>query len=128
VTARDLRSSGYRRILDKQGGRCAICQREPEPGTRLGVDHDHNCRPGRFTRGKCVPDLLCTVCNAGLLGLFAGESTLGVKGAIGILNRAIAHLQSRIPSRPPRFAGFTTALGPGGAPPQRKGPRLPLWD
>lgn len=49
----------YKSILDKQGGKCAICQKPAESfKKRLAVEHCH--RTG-FIRGLC-----CTYCNRGL--------------------------------------------------------------
>lgn len=45
-------------ILANQGGACAICGEEPEPGQRLAVDHCHNT--GR------VRAMLCLGCNTQL--------------------------------------------------------------
>ena len=54
----------YDEMLEAQGGVCAICFREPDPGRRLAVDHDHACCPDRYrTCGRCIRALLCTSCN-----------------------------------------------------------------
>lgn len=50
----------YRRMVQAQGGVCAICRRAPRPGRPLHVDHDH--RTGR------VRGALCFRCNHRLLG------------------------------------------------------------
>ncbi len=55
----------FERILEEQGGLCAIC-REPPRGERLYVDHDHACCPGRRSCGRCVRGLLCHRCNSHL--------------------------------------------------------------
>lgn len=47
----------YARLLEEQGGSCAICQRKPR--YNLDVDHDH--KTGR------VRGLLCKLCNRRLL-------------------------------------------------------------
>ena len=31
----------YDRLLEEQGGVCAICAREPNPRRRFDIDHDH---------------------------------------------------------------------------------------
>lgn len=49
----------YEKILEDQGGVCAICTLDK----RLYVDHDHNCCPTEFTCGKCVRGLICQKCN-----------------------------------------------------------------
>lgn len=50
----------YARLLEKQGGVCAICRRTPSSSVRkrLAVDHNH-------TTGK-VRGLLCEPCNHGI--------------------------------------------------------------
>lgn len=50
---------GYARLLDLQGGRCAICRNRPG-SKRLAVDHDHGT--------GAVRGLLCSRCNHELLG------------------------------------------------------------
>jgi hypothetical protein len=52
-----LEPGEYDRMLEAQGGRCAICMKQPR-AKRLSVDHDHNT--GR------VRALLCQPCNRGL--------------------------------------------------------------
>jgi hypothetical protein len=49
----------YQKMLDRQGGICAICGRPPKT-LRLSVDHDH--RTGR------VRGLLCYQCNKYFVG------------------------------------------------------------
>jgi len=65
-----LSSAEYRKLLDAQDGRCAICKRTPEEVgrfRRLDVDHDHGT-------GK-VRGLLCAWCNRGI-GMFADDAAL----------------------------------------------------
>jgi hypothetical protein len=63
-------------LMDAQDGRCAICGRSDNPGSRrLHIDHDH-------TTGE-VRGLLCHNCNS-LLGHAKDDPT--------ILARAIAYL------------------------------------
>ena len=59
----------YERLLEKQGGKCAIC-RTPDPGGkgRFHVDHDHNCCPTPKSCGNCIRGLLCSRCNP-MLGM-----------------------------------------------------------
>ncbi len=45
----------FDRMMKRQDGRCAICGREPKPGKRLAVDHDHKTHR--------VRGLLCFTCN-----------------------------------------------------------------
>lgn len=68
----------YDRLLESQGGRCAVCRVKPQPGRRLHIDHDHVTYR--------VRGILCGKCNQ----------------AIGLLNenpvlfdRAKSYLQSR---------------------------------
>lgn len=53
-----LTSEAYWALAAEQGGRCAICQDEPEPGKLLHVDHDHVT--------NAVRALLCQGCNKAL--------------------------------------------------------------
>lgn len=49
----------YREMLARQGGVCAVCQREPDDAARsLCVDHDHET--------GAVRGLLCRPCNAAI--------------------------------------------------------------
>ena len=48
----------YKRLLEQQGGACAICKDPPPPGRRLNVDHCHSTEQ--------VRGLLCSRCNHGL--------------------------------------------------------------
>ena len=50
----------YDAMVEKQGGKCAICEstKPKTPGVRFAVDHDHKT-------GK-VRGLLCGPCNAGI--------------------------------------------------------------
>jgi hypothetical protein len=69
--ARKLRGYGltptqYEKLLEMQGGGCAICGKAPLPDQTLPVDHDHSCCPGAKTCGKCVRGLLCHNCNLGI--------------------------------------------------------------
>src|SRR5271169_130184 len=55
-----LRPGDYERILEEQGGVCAICRRAPKALRHLHVDHRHD---DGLTRG-----LLCWICNRALQG------------------------------------------------------------
>jgi hypothetical protein len=57
--------SEYARMLEGQGGCCALCRRLPGRRT-LAVDHDHRCCPSVPACGGCVRGLLCGSCNTGL--------------------------------------------------------------
>ena len=76
----------YLRLLESQGGVCAVCRGTNRDGRELAVDHDHGCCPGRRACGKCVRGLLCSSCNAGL-GMFRED--------LSILDAAAAYLKRR---------------------------------
>jgi hypothetical protein len=61
----------YGRMLEAQGGVCAICE-QPDRNRRLGVDHDHKT-------GK-IRGLLCSSCNTSI-GKF-GENIDRLLGAV----------------------------------------------
>ena len=65
----------YDELLASQGGRCAICRREPRPDISLHLDHDHES--GQL-RG-----ILCFRCN-NALGDFDDDPTL-LQAALGYL-------------------------------------------
>lgn len=50
-----MHAEEYRRRVDEQQGRCAVCGDEPGEGKRLHVDHDHE--------SGAIRDLLCGPCN-----------------------------------------------------------------
>lgn len=64
----------YRRMLEEQGGTCAICHRSSK--SRLVVDHDH--------RSGQVRGLLCDSCNQGIGKL---------RDDVSILESAIEYLR-----------------------------------
>lgn len=78
---RDLRQkygmslADYQRIVDAQGGGCAVCRMPPSgngrSGQNLHIDHDHRCCAGVGACGRCIRGLLCGSCNT-LIGL-AGD-------------------------------------------------------
>jgi hypothetical protein len=70
----------YDELLAAQGGRCAICRREPRPDISLHLDHDHES--GQL-RG-----ILCFRCN-NALGDFDDD--------LGLLRSAIRDLESYLP-------------------------------
>lgn len=50
-------------ILNKQDGRCPICQRE-DPGSRGWLaEHNHDCCDGYFFCGRCARGMVCHRCN-----------------------------------------------------------------
>ncbi len=67
----------YMRLLDIQGGRCAICRARPV-SERLAVDHDH-------ASGE-VRGLLCSPCNHHLLG--------AAHDSLAILKNAVRYLEN----------------------------------
>lgn len=70
----------FDRMLAKQGGGCAICGRVATT-TRLCVDHDHRCCPGRkVSCGKCIRGLLCHNCNRAI-GWLGDDPGLAKKAA-----------------------------------------------
>ena len=73
----------YLRMLEEQGGVCAICGTD-KPGGRgkFHIDHDHSCCPTEKTCGKCVRGLLCARCN----------TKLGVIESLWIM-KGLAYLQ-----------------------------------
>lgn len=81
-----MSNDDYRRLLDQQGGVCAIC-RQPEraPNKELAVDHDHRCCPRRESCGRCIRGLLCSRCNP-MIG-YAGDDAAVLVSAIEYLNR-----------------------------------------
>lgn len=66
----------YERLLQAQGGRCAICRSEPKKRP-LMVDHEHKTRR--------IRGLLCFWCNHRLLG--------GARERVDVLRSAIAYLE-----------------------------------
>jgi hypothetical protein len=54
-----ITGDGYEALLERQGGKCAICRARPK-SKRLAVDHDH--------KTGAVRGLLCSRCNHDLLG------------------------------------------------------------
>lgn len=67
----------YGRLMNLQGGRCAICRRFPKT-KRLVMDHDHKTDAAR--------GLLCTRCNHDLLG--------AAHDSIEILEAAVYYLRN----------------------------------
>lgn len=80
-----LTMESFDALLKDQGGCCLICTQQLPP-TRIHVDHDHACCPGKDTCGNCIRGLLCSPCNTGL-GAFR-DSTTVLENAIGYLERS----------------------------------------
>jgi hypothetical protein len=85
-----FRNTDYLRLLETQGGGCAICDCKPKPGVkrsnevRLHVDHDHTTLE--------VRGLLCGRCNRGI-GMFDDSSEKMQKAARYVaLTRAKSNL------------------------------------
>jgi hypothetical protein len=76
-----LTENDYNALLQRQGGGCAICQKKPEEGKHLHVDHDHIT--------DAVRGLLCSGCNTGL-GCFQ-DSTWALARAAAYLERNLSN-------------------------------------
>jgi hypothetical protein len=89
----------YLDLLERQGGRCAICRTEtPDAaGRSWHIDHDHTCCSGPYSCGKCVRGLLCGACNQGV-GYFRDNPEL-LKAAIAYLERDIVRQILNSPNR-----------------------------
>jgi hypothetical protein len=61
-----LTEEAYNKILNLQGGLCAICKKPPVEGKMFIVDHDHSCCPTINSCGKCVRGLIHQRCNSAL--------------------------------------------------------------
>ena len=75
-SAHGITLQDYRKMLERQAGKCAICNNEERNGKRLSVDHNH-------LTGK-VRGLLCDGCNKSL-GL--------MKDNVGAIKNAVAYLE-----------------------------------
>lgn len=72
----NLSLTEYEKILEDQGGVCAICKSPPDTkDTAMPVDHDHSCCPGNRSCGKCIRGILCRYCNSGI-GYFKDSITV----------------------------------------------------
>lgn len=79
-----LSESDYADLLLSQGGACAICR---NVSSRMHIDHDHACCPGKTSCGQCVRGLLCQACNIGL-GHFR-DSPESLLAAASYLTRSV---------------------------------------
>lgn len=87
----------YEQVLERQGGKCAICRRKPAAGKHLVVDHDH--------RTGVVRGLLCPVkCNYQLLGRNDKDPELFLRAYEYLTSPpAVTELGPReVPARKPR--------------------------
>lgn len=73
-----IEPSTYERMLEEQGGLCAICRRPCSTGRRLSVDHDR--------RTKRVRGLLCNRCNRGIG--YLGDDAERLEEAVAYLRRS----------------------------------------
>lgn len=87
-----ITKEGFENLINKQGGRCAICQRPFDKTPH--IDHDHET--GRI-RG-----LLCSNCNTGL-GKFREDPELMERGATYLR----ASVEQTIPSDSEGIGGAT---------------------
>ena len=65
----------YNKMLVEQNYGCALCGGVNASGRALSIDHDHSCCPGKTGCSKCVRQLLCHLCNAGI-GFFRDDPEL----------------------------------------------------
>lgn len=69
-------------LWQNQKGRCKLCGMQGvlpakwDKATKLVVDHDHSCCPGRETCGKCIRGLICDTCNL-ILGHYEKRKSFG---------------------------------------------------
>lgn len=72
-----MKVGDYERMLDEQGGVCAICGlvETKHHSFVLAIDHDRSCCAGDGSCGRCVRGLLCSNCNRAL-GLFGDRPDL----------------------------------------------------
>lgn len=77
-----LKPGQYEAMLEAQNGLCTIChcpEKQLNPETSeplaLSIDHDRTCCPGSRSCGKCIRELVCRNCNAGI-GLLGDDPTL----------------------------------------------------
>lgn len=97
-----LAGDSYEALLERQGGKCAICRARPK-SKRLAVDHDHG--------SGAVRGLLCSRCNHDLLG--AAWDSLAIAVALWhYLNTPPAGGAWLPPEAQPRLAPVTDAARP----------------
>lgn len=69
-----MTDADYDKLLEAQGGTCAICQKKPTQARgKLHRDHEH--------RTGLLRGLLCHYCNFALLGLFHENARLFARAA-----------------------------------------------
>jgi len=102
-----LSPDDYERMLEAQGHRCAICEREQ----KLHVDHDHET--------GAVRALLCGPCNTAL-GLMR-ENTSALLSMVRYINRQAVQAKAAEKNGVQQARGTpqqNLPAGPGGLPPQ----------
>ena len=53
-----------KQMFDHQNGLCLFCGLElPDDLTKIALDHDHSCHPGKYGCPKCYRGLLHLACN-----------------------------------------------------------------
>jgi Recombination endonuclease VII len=76
-------------MRQKQGDRCAICQRK----VKLVVDHNHGCCSNKRGCVRCVRGLLCNQCNSGI-GMLGDSATRVAAAARYLEERPLPDLQT----------------------------------
>jgi hypothetical protein len=88
-----LSEEAWRKMLDEQGGKCFICEKEPKKG-RLCIDHYHAPGWKKMTpagRVMWVRGLLCWYCNNRFLS--RGIDTKKAKRIVEFLERFDAKIK-----------------------------------
>lgn len=65
----------FERLLQAQGGRCALCRRVLTGAKRMpSVDHDHGCQGcGGIGCRECIRGIVDSMCNKDVLGRFGDD-------------------------------------------------------
>lgn len=89
----------YDRLLQAQGGVCAICEKPPAPGKSLAVDHDHaivtkvpRAKRDAMLLRSSVRGLLCWLCNHRRIG--RGATSKMMRSAADYLDTARERAQA----------------------------------
>ncbi|MHC4733443.1 MAG: endonuclease VII domain-containing protein [Planctomycetota bacterium] len=81
----EISPAEYDRLLQAQGGVCAICGRvSGDDGRRLAIDHDHTTEQAR--------GLLCLQCNVAI-GMFQDSPDLCVQAGVYLRKHTPVHTQ-----------------------------------
>ncbi|MDH6139505.1 hypothetical protein P3T35_001505 [Kitasatospora sp. GP30] len=96
-----LTQQEFENLLASQAGVCAICRELPDAGSRLHVDHDHSCCPGKISCGACVRGLLCARCNR-LLGQARDDAHVLLAAANYLTGEGTATRQAAASRQRPR--------------------------